>query len=101
MTSEKTYRIIHTLQAVTGTIVGISMFLLIGTCGSLECDTISLGTAFIRLIVITLVGAPFAYALNYLTEIERSLREDDAIEQERIAARERRRQKQWNAYFHS
>lgn len=74
MTSEKTYRIIHTLQAVTGTIVGIGMFLLIGTCGSLECDTISLGTAFIRLVVITLVGAPFAYALNYLTEIERSLR---------------------------
>lgn len=101
MTNEKTYRIIHTLQAVTGTIVGIGMLLLIGTCGSLECDTISLGTAFIRLVVITLVGAPFAYALNYLTEIERSLREDDAIEQERIAARERRRQKQWNAYFHS
>lgn len=101
MTSEKTYRIIHTLQAVTGTIIGIGMFLLIGTCGSLECDTISLGTAFIRGVVIMLVGAPFAYALNYLTEIERSLREDDAIEQERIAARERRREEQWNAYFHS
>lgn len=101
MTNEKTYRIIHTLQAVTGTIVGIGMFLLIGTCGSLECDTISLGAAFIQLVVITLVGAPFAYALNYLTEIERSLREDDAIEQERIAARERRRKEQWNAYFHS
>lgn len=101
MTSEKTYRIIHTLQAVTGTIVGIGMFLLIGTAGSLECDTISLGTAFIRLVVITLVGAPFAYALNYLTEIERSLREDDEIEQERIAERERRREEQWNAYFRS
>ena len=99
MTSEKTYRIIHTLQAVTGTIVGIGMFLLIGTCGSLECDTISLGTAFIRLVVITLVGAPFA--LNYLTETERSLREDDAIEREQIAERERRRREQWNAYFHS
>lgn len=101
MTSKKTYRIIHMLQAVTGTIVGIGMFMLIGTCGSLECDTISLGTAFIRLVVITLVGAPFAYALDYLTEIERSLREDDAIEQEHIAARERRREKRWNDYFHS
>lgn len=101
MTSEKTYRIIHTLQTITGIILGIAMFFLVGTCGSLECDTISLGTAFIRLVVITLVGAPFAYALNYLTEIERSLHENDAIEQERIAARERRRQKQWNAYFHS
>lgn len=101
MTSEKTYRIIHTLQAVTRIIVGIGMFLLIGTCGSLECDTISLGTACIRLVVITLVGAPFAYALNYLTEIERSLREDDAIEREQITERERRRQEQWNAYFHS
>lgn len=101
MTSEKTYRIIHTLQAITGTIVGIGMFFLIGTCGSLECDTISLGTAFIRLVVITLVGAPFAYALNYLTETERSLHEDDAIEREQIAERERRRREQWNAYFHS
>lgn len=101
MTSEKTYRIIHTLQAVMGTIVGIGMLLLIGTCGSLECDAISLGTAFIRLVVITLVGAPFAYALDYLTKIERSLREDDAFEREQIAERERRRQKQWNAYFHS
>lgn len=99
MTSKKTYRIIHTLQAITGTIVGIGMFLLIGTCGSLECDTISLGTAFIRLVVITLVVTLFAYALNYLTEIERSLRENDAIEQERIAARERRREEQWNTYF--
>ena len=95
MTSEKTYRIIHTLQTVTGTIIGIGMFMLIGTCGSLECDTISLGAAFIRGVVIMLVGAPFAYALNYLTEIERSLREDDAIE------RERRREEQRNAYFHS
>lgn len=101
MTSEKTYRIIHTLQAVTGTIIGIGMFLLIGTCGSLECDTISLGAAFIRGVVIMLVSAPFAYALNYLTEIERSLREDDAIEREQIAARERRREEQWNTYFHS
>ena len=101
MTSEKTYRIIHTLQAVTETVVGIGLFMLIGTCGSLECDTISLGTASIRLVVITLVGAPFAYALNYLTEIEKSLHEDDAIERERIAARKRRREEQRNAYFHS
>ena len=51
--------------------------------------------------VVLLVGAPFAYALNYLTETERSLREDDAFEREQIAERERRRQEQWNAYFHS
>lgn len=101
MTNEKTYRIIHTLQTITGIILGIAMFFLVGTCGSLECDTISLGTAFIRLVVITLVGALFAYALDYLTEIERSLRENDAFEREQIAERERRRQKQWNAYFHS
>lgn len=101
MTSEKTYRIIHTLQAVTGTIVGIGMFLLIGTCGSLECDTISLGAAFIQGVFIMLVSVPFAYALNHLTEIERSLHEDDAIEREQIAARERRREEQRNAYFRS
>lgn len=99
MTSKKTYRIVHTLQTITGIIFGIAMFFLVGTCGSLECDTISLGQALIQLAIGALVAMTFGYAFSRLTKIEESLHKNDAIVQARIENRERRRQEYWNAYF--
>lgn len=62
----------------------INAFLAIGTCGALECDTISLGSAFIRCLVFSAIV--FASL--------RVVRNEERVEQEearRAAARAARR----------
>ena len=65
-------------------IAAINGFLAIGTCGALECDTISLGSAFVRCLVFSAIV--FASL--------RVVRNEERVEQEearRAAARAARR----------
>lgn len=65
-------------------IAATNVFLAIGTCGALECDTISLGSAFVRCLVFSAIV--FASL--------RVVRNEERVEQEearRAAARAARR----------
>lgn len=69
---------------IAAIIAAINVFLAIGTCGALECDTISLGSAFVRCFVFSvIVFASFRVVSN-----------EERVEQEearRAAARAARR----------
>lgn len=69
---------------IAAIIAATNVFLAIGTCGALECDTISLGSAFIRCLVFSAIV--FASL--------RVVRNEERVEQEearRAAARAARR----------
>lgn len=62
----------------------INAFLAIGTCGALECDTISLGTAFVRCLVFSVI----VFASLRVVRNEERVEQDEA---RRAAARVARR----------
>lgn len=100
MTSKKTYQILHAVQTVAVIIIGLALLFLIGTCGSLECDVITFEQAIIRLIIGTLIAISCAALCKHLETVEEFMHRNDKLAQERLVARERRRQARWDAYFH-
>jgi len=100
MTSKKTYRIMHAVKTVAAIITGLALLFLIGTCGSLECDVITFEQAIIRLIIGTLIALACTAVSKHLETVEEFMHRNDRLAQERLVARERRRQARWDAYFH-
>lgn len=81
------YRLIMHLADIE---LAVLMFAIIGTAGALECDTIGIGTAFLRVIVMGLLAIPCGYTVislhNYYDAPENvddrdSIYDDDAYDE--------------------
>lgn len=74
---------------IAAIIAATNAFLAIGTCGALECDTISLGSAFVRCLVFSAIV--FA-SLRVVRNEERVVQEETRRAAARVARRAAREQ---------
>lgn len=95
----RTLKKIRILKVILGTVIGVAVFMVLGTMGSLELDYITIGAALQATMVYGGIGFLAGYALKWL-----EIREQEILDIMIARRRERRRlqeqkEENWRRYF--